>query len=88
MTEFEINRMCNTGKVPFNGRLFCVPEKWRRRYKEIWKACEYNRAQYRSEHDCDRKELTPKQVKDMMDERDRRLAEKKILKQKNACKGN
>ena len=36
MTGIEIERMCKTGKVHFNGREFGAPEKFRRRYKEQW----------------------------------------------------
>lgn len=36
LTPREVEHMCKTGKVHFNGREFGAPERFRRHYKELW----------------------------------------------------
>lgn len=36
LTAQEKVRMCETGKIQYNGRTFSVPPIWRRRYRRLW----------------------------------------------------
>lgn len=82
LSDLEISKMCLTGKIDYNGRKFAVPENWRRRYADIWKATHLVRREYQEEYERNhpRKELTPAQVTALMDERDRYRAAKKAEK--------
>lgn len=93
MTMREIERMCRTGKVMFNGISFSVPEIYRRRYKKLWDDYhdqrEYDRFLKEQEDIKKNGYMTRKRylaaiasVKAKMDERDIRLAAKKSEKLK------
>lgn len=47
MNEREIERMCRTGKVVWNGREYAAPDLYKRRYAEKWKEYESYRARER-----------------------------------------
>lgn len=68
LTNDEIKRMCQTGKIDYNGRKFSVPEVWRRRYADVWSYWSIHRGIYRQEH-ASKNDLTPKHVSDIMDMR-------------------
>lgn len=76
----EIHQMCKTGKIDYNGRSFCVPESWKRKYKELWSSYSAVRAVFRRKHH-EEKDLIPAYVSAIMDQRElehsRRKAEKK-----------
>lgn len=72
----ECLEMCKTGKIKYNGRVFSVPRAWRRRYKILWDMYWYERRILQLSEPV-RETLTPKQVSDIMDERDRFMAMKK-----------
>lgn len=37
LKPLEIFRAAKTGKIGYNGRIFSFPQKWRRRYQDIWR---------------------------------------------------
>lgn len=67
LTNKEIKKMCQTGKIDYNGRKFSVPELWRRRYADVWQYWNIQRGIYKREHYNPNFELTPKQVSAIMD---------------------
>lgn len=97
ITPEEMEKISLTGKISFNGHQFAVPEKFRRRYAEIW--CKYRLFRENQRRQIDNEELRSlgcpsnaemkrlraaqsKVVAAQMDERDRKFAVKKIQKQK------
>ncbi len=79
----EIVKMCETGKIQYNGRKFSVPRNWRRRYNQIWKYFERVRLDNEYEnHDFSKKPLTPEQVSAIMDNRERYMALKRQKRKK------
>lgn len=77
LSDDEIEDMCRTGKVYYNGRSFAVPKNWRRRYGAQW--LEYSDERQWSQFiESQKKErLTPSLVKSIMDYRDMQFALKK-----------
>lgn len=43
LTDREIENMCRTGKIKYNGRSYAVPDVWRRRYADVWKKYRFKR---------------------------------------------
>lgn len=87
LTLKEKQKMCRTGKIPYNGRLFNVPLSWQRRYKLAWSYFKADRLAYRAKHNPHYdKDLTPEQVRSIMDGREMKhallKAEKKRKRQK------
>lgn len=86
LTNKEIKKMCQTGKIEYNGRKFSVPELWRRRYADVWQYWDIQRGIYKREHYNPNSELTPKQVSDIMNMKAYKhalhKAEKKLKRQK------
>ena len=81
LTPEEILSMCKTGKIQYNGRKFSVPQNWRRRYNQIWKRFEEDRSWYNFEYRPEN-ELTPDQVRAIMDMRDTYMAAKRGKRKK------
>lgn len=74
LTGKEIVKMCETGKIHYNGRNFSVPQNWRRRYKKIWDFFKNKREDFQSEKYIEsydpKKVLTPSFVSAMMDHKE------------------
>lgn len=60
MSDREIERMCLTGKVSFNGRNFAAPDLFRRRYSDQWK-------KYKDIRDAARESEKMKEVQEIYD---------------------
>lgn len=75
LTPDEILSMSKTGKIEYNGRKFSVPRNWRRRYQQIWKHFEEERSFYNFEQP--HQDLTPAQVRAIMDNRDMNIARRR-----------
>lgn len=69
LTIKEIVKMAQTGKISYNGRKFSVPRNWRRRYAQIWKYYERDRADYCADNE-QHFDFTPAQVTAIMDMRE------------------
>lgn len=86
LTNKEIKKICQTGKIEYNGRMFLVPELWRRRYADVWHYWDIKRALYKRDHYTPNYDLTPRHVSDIMDMKARKhalhKAEKKLKRQK------
>lgn len=84
LTNKEIKKMCQTGKIEYNGRKFNVPELWKRRYSDVWSYWDVKRRIYKREHYSDKQDLTPAQVSAIMDMKAKmhalHKAEKKLKK--------
>jgi len=76
MSIKEITRMCVTGKILYNGRTFAAPAIWRRRYNDIWKFLESERAEYNFRFE--KKDLTPEYVSGIMNQRELKRICKKV----------
>lgn len=84
----ELVDICMSGKVHYNGRVFTVPNNWRRRYKELWKSCEsyrvdntinsiYEKYSNNWKSYYNKRDLTPAEVTAIMNERDMKIALKR-----------
>ena len=94
LSDIEILKMCKTGQITYNGRKFSVPEIWRRRYSDLWKALKPLRDEKRGEQELaevrklglygwKRKDEYVQHVRAMMDERDKKQAIKKQQREIN-----
>ena len=72
----DIQYMCKTGKIKYNGRKFNVPRNWRNRYKTIWDFFSEDREKLSKNKDI--KSWDKRIVKGMMDEKDLNYAKKKF----------
>lgn len=94
LTGDEIVKMCNTGKIGYNGRQFAVPRNWRIRYKSIWQHFAYLREEMRFERIMEAirqaggvfeywsQQPTPEFVSAAMDEREKKFS----LRRKKKCR--
>lgn len=73
LTPYEIVKMCESGKLPFDGKTFNVPEIYRRRYGGLWKHLSGIRAENRVE----KKSLTYESVRGIMRQEELRRALRK-----------
>lgn len=71
----EILKMCETGRLSFDGQNFAVPELYRRRYKGLWDDRRLERAEYQKAHV--KNDFTNFAVRGMMDERDLKMSLRK-----------
>lgn len=88
LTGKEIVKMCQTGKIAYNGRKFAVPANWRRKYVDIWhwfakQRDEYQLNKFLADYDAGKiRRLTSKQVSAIMDNRDMQMSLKRAKKQR------
>ena len=93
LSDQEIDKMCRTGKIQYNGHKFSVPELYRRRYNEKWK--EYHDQRELDRHfremediekngymDSKRWNAIIQHVRSEMDERDKKRSIKKSAREK------
>lgn len=78
----EIVRAAKTGKISYNGRIFSFPQKWRRRYKDIWNFFSLDRLEMQYDKYKDKKSLSPEQVKAIMDQKESVYNAKKAERKK------
>lgn len=93
VSDSEMEKISRTGRITFNGHTFSVPEKFRRRYSEIWKKYSSLREDHRRQMDNEeyyklgcppRDELKriranqAKVVSAQMDQFDQKIAAKKL----------
>lgn len=82
----EVVKMCQKGRIQYNGLTFSVPGNWRRRYRELWHWFEKQRGEFQEEEYFREKkyekQLTPEQVRAMMDHRDKILSLKRHKKKR------
>lgn len=82
LTNAEIKKMCQTGRIVYNGRSFSVPRSWRKRYKDVWDYWNIKRSLYQRRYRNDERNLTPELVSAIMDQRELQHALKKAEKKK------
>lgn len=70
LSNKEIKKMCQTGVIPYNGRVFAVPRAWRKRYSDVWSYWDIKRGYYQRRFKENKKELTPEMVSAIMDNRE------------------
>lgn len=82
LTNAEIKKMCQTGRIVYNGRSFSVPRSWRKRYKDVWDYWNIKRSLFQRRYRNDERNLTPEYVSAIMDQRELQHALKKAEKKK------
>lgn len=82
LSNAEIKKMCQTGRVVYNGRSFSVPRVWRKRYKDVWDYWSVVRSLFQRRYKENKNDLTPEFVSGIMDHREMQHALKKTEKKK------
>ncbi len=80
----EVVQICRDGYVKYNGRKFGVPTNWKRNFKDIWNYFHNFRIEQSYKNfDPDKiKWFTPRMVSAMMDDKERKYAEKRAHKRR------